>query len=102
MSGCRRIILLLLGFLAFGETTRASDNPPVKYLGIEQGLSNNAVTSVYQDAKGFMWFGTYDGLNRYDGYGFIVYRNVIDDPPPLGFNNVNTVTGDGRGNIWAG
>lgn len=102
MIGCRRTILFILLFLAVGSMIRASDNPPVKYLGIEQGLSNNAVTSVYQDAKGFLWFGTYDGLNRYDGYNFFVYRNVIGDSTSLAFNNVNTVTGDGRGNIWAG
>ena len=102
MIGCRCTILFILLFFAVGSVTRASDNPPVKYLGIEQGLSNNAVTSVYQDAKGFLWFGTYDGLNRYDGYNFIVYRNVIGDSTSLAFNNVNTVTGDGRGNIWAG
>jgi ligand-binding sensor domain-containing protein len=55
----------------------ATDNPTVKYVGIEHGLSNNSVLCVYQDYKGFMWFGTYDGLNRYDGYNFTVFRNRI-------------------------
>lgn len=40
----------------------------LKVIGIENGLSNNSVTSIYQDRSGFMWFGTFDGLNRYDGY----------------------------------
>ena len=44
-------------------------------LGIDQGLSNNFVRCVYQDKNGFMWFGTYDGLNRYDGYEFKIFRN---------------------------
>jgi ligand-binding sensor domain-containing protein len=52
---------------------------PVRYLGIEQGLSNDAVLSIFQDHNGFFWFGTYDGLNRYDGYRFKVYHNVIGD-----------------------
>lgn len=42
-----------------------------------QGLSNNAVTSIYQDHNGFMWFGTYDGLNQYNGYTFKAFRNII-------------------------
>ncbi|GAB3420902.1 two-component regulator propeller domain-containing protein [Niabella aquatica] len=41
-----------------------------KYLGSSQGLSNNSVRAIFQDSRGFMWFGTYDGLNRYDGYEF--------------------------------
>src|SRR5258708_38427430 len=49
-----------------------------------------------------MWFGTYDGLNRYDGYGFTVYRTVIGDSTSLPFNNIATLCGDGRGNLWIG
>ena len=81
---------------------QAGDDPRVKYLGIEQGLSNNAVTCVYQDVKGFLWFGTYDGLNRYDGYGFTVYRTMIGDSTSLPFNNIATICGDGRGHLWIG
>ena len=79
----------------------ASDYP-VKYLGIEHGLSNNAVTSIYQDRKGFMWFGTYDGLNRYDGYNFQVYRNRVGDSSSLIGNSVYTIAGDSQDNLWVG
>lgn len=75
---------------------------PVRYLGIEQGLSNNAVTTIYQDHHGFMWIGTYDGLNRYDGYNFRVYRNVIGDSTSLMTNNVYCIEGDSLHNIWVG
>lgn len=92
--------LLLLVVLCIYTRLSAGDNPPVKYLGIEQGLSNDAVTSVFQDAKGFMWFGTYDGLNRYDGYGFTVYRNVIGDFSSLAFNNISSITGDCHQKLW--
>src|SRR4051812_10332384 len=79
-----------------------ADNYPVKYLGIEQGLSNNVVTTIYQDYKGFLWFGTNDGLNRYDGYGFRIFRNVIDDSTSLHNNTIYTIEGDAANNIWVG
>jgi signal transduction histidine kinase/ligand-binding sensor domain-containing protein/CheY-like chemotaxis protein len=75
---------------------------PVKYLGIDQGLSNNVVITIYQDHKGFMWFGTYDGLNRYDGYGFKIFRNIIGDSSSLNNNTVYTIEGDADHNIWVG
>ncbi|WP_333865134.1 two-component regulator propeller domain-containing protein, partial [Chitinophaga sp.] len=62
---------------------RAADVPPVFYLGIEHGLSNNEVNCIYQSRNGYFWVGTFDGLNRYDGYGFRVYRQRIGDPGSL-------------------
>lgn len=75
---------------------------PVRYLGIEDGLSNNAVTSVYQDHKGFMWFGTYDGLNRYDGYKFRIFRNKFGDSTTLVDNGVYTLADDPHHQLWVG
>jgi ligand-binding sensor domain-containing protein len=89
-------------FLLFTYTLSAADNPTVKYIGIEHGLSNNSVISAYKDYKGFMWFGTYDGLNRYDGYNFTVFRNRIGDSTSLKCNEVNSIMGDANHNIWIG
>jgi signal transduction histidine kinase/ligand-binding sensor domain-containing protein/DNA-binding response OmpR family regulator len=75
---------------------------PVRNLGIENGLSNNAVVNVYQDYKGFMWFGTYDGLNRYDGYKFKIYRNKIGDSTSLIDNGIYTIEGDASHQLWIG
>ncbi|MDQ0106962.1 signal transduction histidine kinase/ligand-binding sensor domain-containing protein/DNA-binding response OmpR family regulator [Chitinophaga terrae (ex Kim and Jung 2007)] len=75
---------------------------PIRYLGIEDGLSNNAVTSVYQDHKGFMWFGTYDGLNRYDGYKFRIFRNKFGDSTTLVDNGVYTLADDPHHQLWVG
>ena len=95
---CRVLFfLLLLGEWAYSY---AGDNPRVKYLGIEQGLSNNAVTCMCRDGKGFMWFGTYDGLNRWDGYGFTIYRNIIGDSNSLSCNNISSIFADGHDNLW--
>lgn len=80
----------------------ATGNPPLTYLGIEQGLSNNAIRSIYQDRKGFIWFGTYDGLNRYDGYGFKIFRNHFNDTTSLVDNSIHAVQEDLAGNIWIG
>ncbi|TDW97271.1 hybrid sensor histidine kinase/response regulator transcription factor [Dinghuibacter silviterrae] len=74
----------------------------VRYLGIESGLSNNAVTQIYQDNRGLMWFGTYDGLNRYDGYKFKVFRNRIGDSSSLMDNNVNRIEGAPDSRLWVG
>lgn len=93
----RSLLLLLITII-----TMSAGDPRVKYLGIEQGLSNNAVTCIAQDGKGFMWFGTYDGLNRYDGYGVTVYRNNIGDSSSIPFNNIATIAADSYSNLWVG
>lgn len=77
-------------------------NYPIRYLGIENGLSNNAVVNIFQDNKGFMWFGTYDGLNRYDGYRFKIYRNKIGDSSSLVDNGIWTIEQDGTHRLWIG
>lgn len=74
----------------------------MSYLGIEQGLSNNTIRAIYQDRKGFMWFGTYDGLNRYDGYAFKVFRNRFNDTGSLVDNSIHAVQEDAAGNLWIG
>ncbi|MEK6478948.1 two-component regulator propeller domain-containing protein, partial [Catalinimonas sp. 4WD22] len=51
-----------------------------EYLTDQQGLSQNTVWCIEQDSEGFMWFGTSDGLNKYDGYNFTVFRPDPDDP----------------------
>lgn len=71
------------------------------YIGIESGLSNNAVTAIYQDKKGFVWIGTYDGLNRYDGYDFLVFRNQPRDTSSLVHNRIVSIYGD-RNEVWVG
>ena len=75
---------------------------PVRFFDIAHGLSNNSVLTLYQDTNGFMWIGTYDGLNRYDGYEFKVFRNRLDDTTSLISNNVYSLCGDADNNIWIG
>src|SRR5881398_1879179 len=91
-------LLLCFCMLTVLYNSMANDghNRTITYLGIEQGLSNNSVRCVFQDHKGFMWFGTYDGLNRYDGNSFKVYRNNFSDSSSLVNNWVLTINEDGQ------
>ncbi|MDH4138580.1 MAG: histidine kinase, partial [Anaerolineae bacterium] len=72
------------------------------HLTSEQGLSNDVVRCILQDSQGFMWFGTLDGLNRYDGYTFTVYRHRRSDPDSLSHNAVTALYEDRTGTLWIG
>jgi len=97
------IKLAICLFLLFSaDHCFASDSLTVRYLGIEQGLSNNAVTCIYQDHNGFLWFGTYDGLNKYDGYSFNIFKNVIGDSTSIQDNHIFCIGSDFQNNIWVG
>jgi len=65
---------------------------------IEKGLSQNSVQCILQDRKGYIWFGTWDGLNKYDGYGFIIY----DKDNKLSGQTVNCLLEDDEGYLWIG
>ncbi|MBN1988095.1 MAG: histidine kinase [Bacteroidales bacterium] len=69
-------------------------------LSINQGLPHREVNAIYQDAKGFMWIGTEDGLCRYDGYQFSVYKWADGDSSTLSANTITSITGDTQGNLW--
>ncbi|MBX7223696.1 MAG: protein kinase [Blastocatellia bacterium] len=68
----------------------------------ENELSQNTVQCIVQDPKGFLWIGTSDGLNRYDGYRFQIYRNRPDDPQSLPNNDINALCVDRTGTLWIG
>ena len=68
-------------------------------MDIRNGLSQNTVYQILQDRKGFMWFGTKDGLNRYDGLSFRIYKK---ENSGLGKNFITALYEDCRGNIWIG
>ncbi|MDP2039129.1 MAG: two-component regulator propeller domain-containing protein, partial [Ignavibacteria bacterium] len=70
-------------------------------LTIKEGLSQNSALAIIQDRKGFIWIGTKDGLNRYDGIGFKVYRHS-KDKNSLANNHVKSLYQDSDGNIWIG
>ena len=95
--------LLFLLFYIVGSTLWAQQED-VKFGRItsKDGLSHNIVTSVIQDGRGFMWFATLDGLNRYDGYNFIRYKPNPFDSISLTNNRITALVYDPRGLIWVG
>ena len=72
------------------------------HIGLEQGLSQSTVLDIEQDFKGNMWFATYDGLNRYDGYTFTVYRHDDTDPTSISNDIIRCVMADDKGRLWVG
>ena len=78
------------------------DHMSLRYLRTEEGLSQNEVTSIIQDNEGFMWFGTRSGLNRYDGYKFLVFDQVPGDSGSLVNTSIERIYKDRKGIIWIG
>lgn len=102
------VIQRLLLCLAFIGGVLAPANAFIKqdlqfqHINHFQGLSNNTIECIFQDSKGFMWFGTRDGLNRYDGYEVISYRTITGDDSSLSDNYVTCIYEDRQGGLWIG
>jgi len=94
--------MLISACLAF--PCRAAETPQLVFeqISVAQGLSQSIVTNIMQDRRGFLWFGTEDGLNLYDGYGFTVLRTDPADPYSLSYNQVTALYEDHSGVIWVG
>lgn len=73
-----------------------------EHLTIDDGLSETSVYSIQQDKQGFLWFATEEGLNRYNGYEFTVYRNSPINPYSLSDNNILSLLVDPSGTLWVG
>jgi hypothetical protein len=108
-------LLSLLLLVASGYPARAGGGPPAgshqlrpgqpirfEYLTVEDGLPDNSVASILQDRQGFLWFGTKNGLSRYDGAEFTTYAYDPADPDSLSYNFVWCLLEDRVGNIWVG
>ncbi|KAA3659108.1 MAG: hybrid sensor histidine kinase/response regulator [Calditrichaeota bacterium] len=72
------------------------------HLTTDHGLSQSNVTCILQDSKGFMWIGTFNGLNRFDGYNFETFHYRQDDPNSLSHNYISALLEDRSGNLWVG
>jgi len=92
---------LLTTLVAAGLEAQTS-RMPFQRLSIEDGLSQGTVNCILQDATGFLWLGTQDGLNRYDGYSFRVHKHDPTDPESLPASWVEALAEDPDGDLWVG
>lgn len=100
----RSVILLVLAhlfshFQLFGQF---SDDLKFKHYGLKDGLSQVTSHCIVQDRKGHIWIGTQDGLNRFDGYNFKVFRHDVDDINSISSSYIEALQMDSKGRLWVG
>jgi len=78
----------------------ARDSVSFQHLGTEKGLPQSTINVIFQDSQGYMWFGTYGGLSRFDGYQFVTFKNDPNDPNSLSNNIVVSIIEDNLGYLW--
>ncbi len=98
----RLIKTIFLLAAAWHVSILAAQTPDLERLTAADGLSQGMIFDVVQDKKGFLWFATNDGLNRYDGYGFKVYQNDPFDPFTVSRNEIQALHEDQNGRLWVG
>jgi PAS domain S-box-containing protein len=97
-------VMVFLGTLFGSFHAFADDSRSLRFrhVTLKDGLSQSYVFSIAQDHQGYMWFGTQDGLNRYDGYEFIVFTHDSYDPDSISDESIRTVFVDRSGTLWIG
>ncbi len=95
----RKLIVAIVA-ISFAANTFAANDIYFSKIGIEQGLSQLSVNSIYQDELGSMWFATREGLNRYNGNSMEVFRPVQNDTNSLGENLILKLCGDKNGHVY--
>ena len=104
MNSLKKTTICLL-FLCIGVNYVFSEVPEqinFSYISINEGLSQSTVFSIDQDQRGNMWFATYDGVNKYDGYSFTVYQHNEEDPNSIANDISRIVKTDSQGRVWIG
>lgn len=95
---CSGFLLMLVHFPAFSQ----APNLKFTHINTAQGLSNSTVECIFQDSKGFMWIGTQDGLNRYDGLKITSFRNDPHDSASISDNFIRCIYEDHNHTLWIG
>lgn len=103
-QGTLIILFLLLSCMAYAQP-KPKEKPAIRFihLGVADGLSQSSVLSIVQDKQGFMWFGTRNGLNKYDSRSFKTYRNEPENANSLLSNDyISSLLADDHNHIWIG
>lgn len=93
------VLILLLGSTICASAQ--AEQYKFSHVDVNDGLSDNQIKSFLKDSRGFMWFGTVSGLNRYDGYSIKVYRNTPADPKSISNSDINHLFEGPEGRVWA-
>ncbi len=94
---------LIMAFILFGLLVNNVWGQPIfEHITSDDGLSENVVNCIFQDSRGFMWFGTNDGLSKYDGNRFTIYKSDFSHKGGINSNLIFSITEDQQGNIWIG
>ncbi|MEM9649778.1 MAG: two-component regulator propeller domain-containing protein, partial [Bacteroidota bacterium] len=98
--------ILIIIFNCFGllgqETILNLNDLSFKHISSKEGLSQRSITDILQDNKGYLWFGTRDGLNKYDGSKISVYRHSSVDTTSLTHSWIKCLFQDTKNNVWIG
>ncbi len=90
-------------FFAWGSCSLMAGSAwSFRHISLDQGLSQSTVYCIHQDRLGYLWFGTYDGLNRYDGYSFKTYKFDPNDSGSISNNRILAIAEDAEGRLWVG
>ena len=99
MKTKRYVVLFILHFLccfAFSQSNKIQFD----HIGTAEGLSQSNAFCIMQDSRGFMWFGTWEGLNKYDGYNITVYKNDPLDKNSISNNFITSISESKNGDLW--
>jgi len=96
---CKSMIFCLI-VLSIIQSNAQNESLHFEHIGIEDGLLNENITAILQDSKGFIWFGTFDGLYKYDAYSFTKYQFDPTDTNSVSANFIYTIFEDKYGTIW--
>lgn len=95
-------LFFLIGFIFSAVSNVTNSEYYFRNMAVEDGLSQNMVYSIMQDKTGFIWFGTLDGLNRYDGLRFKIFKRNNEDHSSIGSNKIISLLQDANEKIWVG
>jgi len=97
-------VILLSAVLLFATLISKAQISATRFrrISTDQGLSNSTINCIFQDSRGFMWFGTRDGLNRYDGVNTVIYRTKPGDATSISDNFIRAIYEDPSHKIWIG
>src|SRR4030042_1046925 len=98
----KQIIILAFHFLLVCNVLSQINSYRFKHITDQDGLSRNWVKSIFRDNIGYLWVGTADGLNRYDGISIKTYKYNSDDKYSINNNDILIIYEDKKGNLWVG